>query len=261
MNTSYFSFVNQLMIKRRLGALAMQGSQTNVLIVGDYGHGKTSIGLWFAGQFVDPARYYAVPAHMPRNSTIFENTVIIDEAHQLGNDEESIYPLLEQKRVILCTPDTASLSAGLTTRCLVMHLETYNIEEITLIIWNYLRDVQLIFDLEWTQAEAIALRAQNNPRIAIHLADEIYRLCCFDQKPLNMAGIAEEFDFLGVDEAGLDDRHHHYLRILRAAGRPIGLAQICVQMNRSKDCIQKEVEPPLLKQGLVIITPRGRMLV
>ncbi|MEM8733162.1 MAG: Holliday junction DNA helicase RuvB C-terminal domain-containing protein, partial [Planctomycetota bacterium] len=63
------------------------------------------------------------------------------------------------------------------------------------------------------------------------------------------------------DSIGLDKQDRRYLETLINIfmGRPAGIDSIAATMNVPSDTLEDEVEPFLLRTGLIIRTPRGRM--
>ena len=66
----------------------------------------------------------------------------------------------------------------------------------------------------------------------------------------------------GIDALGLDGQDRKYLEtIVRVFhGGPVGVEAVAHTMNLATDTLVDEVEPFLLRSGLVIRTPRGRKL-
>jgi holliday junction DNA helicase RuvB len=67
---------------------------------------------------------------------------------------------------------------------------------------------------------------------------------------------------LGVDHLGLDGGDRRYLTLLAEnyAGGPVGVETIAAALSEARDAIEEVIEPYLLQQGLILRTPRGRML-
>jgi Holliday junction DNA helicase RuvB len=67
-------------------------------------------------------------------------------------------------------------------------------------------------------------------------------------------------DMAGIDTLGLDRQDRKYLETLIRVfgGGPAGVEAIAHTMNTATDTLADEVEPFLLRGGLVIRTPRGR---
>ncbi|MFM2366393.1 MAG: Holliday junction branch migration helicase RuvB, partial [Pseudomonadota bacterium] len=67
---------------------------------------------------------------------------------------------------------------------------------------------------------------------------------------------------LGVDKLGLDGGDRRYLSLLAEhyGGGPVGVETIAAALAEARDAIEEVIEPFLLQQGLILRTPRGRML-
>ncbi|MGL6212121.1 MAG: Holliday junction DNA helicase RuvB C-terminal domain-containing protein, partial [Paracoccaceae bacterium] len=67
---------------------------------------------------------------------------------------------------------------------------------------------------------------------------------------------------LGVDHLGLDGADRRYLTLLAEnyGGGPVGVETIAAALSEARDAIEEVIEPFLLQQGLILRTPRGRML-
>ena len=66
----------------------------------------------------------------------------------------------------------------------------------------------------------------------------------------------------GIDSQGLDGQDRKYLEtIVRVFhGGPVGVEAVAHTMNLAIDTLVDEVEPYLLRSGLVVRTPRGRKI-
>ncbi|MFV2034890.1 MAG: Holliday junction DNA helicase RuvB C-terminal domain-containing protein, partial [Halocynthiibacter sp.] len=67
---------------------------------------------------------------------------------------------------------------------------------------------------------------------------------------------------LGVDHLGLDSADRRYLTLIAEnyQGGPVGIETMSAAMSESRDALEEVIEPFLLQQGLILRTPRGRML-
>ena len=63
-----------------------------------------------------------------------------------------------------------------------------------------------------------------------------------------------------IDSLGLDGQDRKYLQTIARVfhGGPVGVEAVAHTMNLAVDTLVDEVEPYLLRSGLVIRTPRGR---
>ena len=67
---------------------------------------------------------------------------------------------------------------------------------------------------------------------------------------------------LDVDGAGLDMMDRRYLRTIAEnyRGGPVGVETMAAALSEQRDMIEEVIEPFLLQQGLLMRTPRGRIL-
>jgi Holliday junction DNA helicase RuvB len=67
---------------------------------------------------------------------------------------------------------------------------------------------------------------------------------------------------LEVDALGLDAMDRRYLRRIAEHhnGGPVGVETLAAALAESRDTLEEVVEPFLIQEGLVLRTPRGRML-
>ena len=64
-----------------------------------------------------------------------------------------------------------------------------------------------------------------------------------------------------VDELGLDRLDREVLRALvtRFGGGPVGLSTLAVAVSEERETVEEVAEPFLVRSGLILRTPRGRM--
>ena len=64
-----------------------------------------------------------------------------------------------------------------------------------------------------------------------------------------------------VDPRGLDRLDRSVLEVLinRFAGGPVGVSSLAVSIGEDAETIEAVVEPFLIREGLVVRTPRGRV--
>ncbi|MBX9698178.1 MAG: Holliday junction branch migration DNA helicase RuvB, partial [Acetobacteraceae bacterium] len=67
---------------------------------------------------------------------------------------------------------------------------------------------------------------------------------------------------LEVDRLGLDAQDRKYLRRIAEhhGGGPVGVETLAAALAESRDTLEEVIEPFLIQEGLVLRTPRGRML-
>jgi len=111
-------------------------------------------------------------------------------------------------------------------------------------------------------AGEIAIRARGTPRIANRLLKRVR-----DYAEVRRDGIVDgetaqtALALFKVDDLGLDKVDRALLRALCAtfAGQPVGLSTLAVAVGEEPDTVEEVYEPFLLKQGLLVRTPRGRV--
>jgi Holliday junction DNA helicase RuvB len=75
-----------------------------------------------------------------------------------------------------------------------------------------------------------------------------------------LKAVSAALDFLDVDERGLQPLDRRYLKVLmeQFRGGPAGVEALAATMAEDKSTLEETVEPFLLKEGLIVRTPRGR---
>ena len=253
---SFEQIIGQENIIRELRAIIKADACVSILLRGQYGSGKTTLAKIYANSF-GGALYYEVPPG--RNFKAYMRGVVVDEIH-LESALEFYYPPMTDGKhnIAFCTTEGATLPGAFKSRCLQFNMRPYTLKQITRIVLDRLeRDLTYI---EASQAEEIAKRARLNPRVSILLAQRVYRLVKLDNNQFIIDNILLELDRLGIDDRGYDDKHRAYLRCLEVAGRPIGLKSLSMRLGIDVDTLQEEIEPTLMRDGLVEVTVRGRVL-
>ena len=262
----------------------------HILFDGPPGLGKTTFAtciprdLGVACQIASGAVLQAPKDLIPYLTNAEEGSVLfIDEIHRLPKAvEEFLYPAMEDFRIDILLGDgvnarTINMSLrpftliGATTRAGLLsaplrdrfqireHLDFYSPEELTEIVSRNGRKLQMQVEAE--AAREIASRSRGTPRLANNRLRWVrdYVTSKADGKvTLKLAHAA--LDMQAIDSLGLDGQDRKYLHtIVRIFhGGPVGVEAVAHTMNLAIDTLSDEVEPYLLRSGLVIRTPRGR---
>ena len=263
----------------------------HLLFAGPPGLGKTSLASIVAAEMGAGLRVTSGPV-LSRPGDLAAlltdlgsgDVLFIDEIHRLSRAvEEVLYPAMEDRRLDVMIgrgPSARSIRldlpeftlVGATTRTglvaaplrdrfgFVGSLDLYDADELTLIVRRSAR--LLGVDLEDGAAEVIARRARGTPRIANRLLRRVRDVAAVRARASVDAALAgEALDLFGIDEAGLDKIDRRILALLceQFARQPVGLTTLAHACGEETSTIEDAYEPYLLREGLLVRTPRGRV--
>ena len=213
------------------------------------------------------------------------DVLFIDEIHRLSPVvEEVLYPALEDFALDLVIGEGPAARTvrielqpftlvGATTRLGLLttplrdrfgiptRLEFYTIDELDSIVTRAARLLGITPEPQGTRE--IAARARGTPRIAGRLLRRVVDFVTVEGNGVLTREIADSsLTRLGVDKLGLDGNDRRYLTLLAEhyGGGPVGVETIAAALSEARDAIEEVIEPYLLQQGLILRTPRGRML-
>jgi len=236
----------------------------NILLTGAYGHGKTTLARLIAKRhnkksyIIDGASIIGYT--QPNSHSIY----IVDEAHNIpAQVTDSLNILIDSGdlRIIACTTNPGGLPAPFRSRFRMIYLEEYSVQEIGQIIKNASK--RLSIKIEKPSIENIAKRSKLNPRVALNLLSfvrEVYVSTGNKAKIIGESVVSEALSKLEIDELGLTTLDRKYLEILNEED-PVGIQYISSILSLDSDTVQEEIEPYLIRSGLVRRTPRGRVKV
>lgn len=213
------------------------------------------------------------------------DVLFIDEIHRLSPVvEEVLYPAMEDFQLDIMIgegPAARSIKldlprftlVGATTRAglltsplrdrfgIVQRLEFYNLEELTEIVSRSAR----LLDVETSRDGAIevARRSRGTPRIANRLLRRVRDYADIKGNGIIDVALADAaLNMLNVDHHGLDhmDRRLLLAMIDKFDGGPVGVDSLSAAIGEERDTIEDVIEPYLIQQGLMMRTPRGRMV-
>jgi Holliday junction DNA helicase RuvB len=111
-------------------------------------------------------------------------------------------------------------------------------------------------------AALLSLSARGTPRVANRLLRRIRDFAQVEKSPRVTRAIVERgLERLEIDGIGLEKQDRNILRVLIQTyqGRPVGAETLATSVGEPAAILQSYYEPYLIQQGLIQITPRGRI--
>lgn len=230
----------------------------NIMVVGEYGLGKTALARLLLNAVGLPERLY--DGASVNRGTPEPGTFIIDEIHNLNPETaDSLNILLDQgtHHIIGCTNKPGMLPSAFRSRFRTLQLHSYNTKELATIIEKAAKRKAVKFDKD--AIELVALRSRFNARQALNYLDEALDLKSANSKGILTVKLIElMFKKVGVDEKGLLPRDRAYLNALKPS-TPVGISYLSAVLGEDSTTIEEEIEPYLMRLGYVDRTPRGRI--
>jgi len=224
------------------------------MVTGPSGMGKTRLCFQCCNYLEPKGRYQY---ELPGNGTIKLNTSVrvnfIDEIHLL-KEPEILYPYLDRndRIIFLATNDSGELPEALINRCTPLIFAPYSNEDLIGIargIYTY--------QVDETFMEKIVRAGFNNPRQIVYLSSRLVMYTKLYGIPTDLDSVL--YNTFGVKD-GVDTTGQRYLDFLRHVGGKASLDTLSAGLHISKTMILFQVEPPLLYQGKIQISSKGRIL-
>lgn len=279
----------ELMVK---SALKRNAAMDHALLSGPPGLGKTSLAMLIAKSIGSELHVISGPAIEKKGdlAAILTNiapqdVLFIDEIHRMHiSVEEILYSAMEDFRLDILIGQGASARTmqidlvpftliGATTRSGLLsnplrdrfmahlHFEFYQAEELAKILSNNSKKLATVLD-ENAKIE-IAKRSRGTPRIANRILRRVRDFALVqDHKSVKYDDVNKALDLLDIDELGLDSMDRKILKVINEfySNGPVGIDALSATLGEDKQTIEEVYEPYLLKEGLMLRTPRGRKL-
>jgi Holliday junction DNA helicase RuvB len=140
------------------------------------------------------------------------------------------------------------------------HLDFYTVDELAQIVNINARNLQTRLDED--AALEMAQRSRGTPRLANARLWWTRNFAASEAEGHITLDIARAaLKMAEVDSLGLDKQDRRYLEVLIGVfeGGPTGVEALAATMNLPTDTLSDEIEPFLLREQLIVRTPRGRI--
>jgi Holliday junction DNA helicase RuvB len=278
-----------LMVK---SALKRNAAMDHVLLSGPPGLGKTSLAMIIAQTIGSELHVISGPAIEKKGdlAAILTNiaprdVIFIDEIHRMHiTVEEILYSAMEDFRLDILIGQGASARTmqidlvpftliGATTRSGLLsnplrdrfmahlHFDFYEADDLAKILVNNSKKLNLEMDAQ--AKDEIARRSRGTPRISNRILRRVRDYSIVENHThITLPDVQQALRLLDIDSLGLDSMDRKIIKVIHEFynNGPVGIDALSATLGEDKQTIEDVYEPYLLKEGLLIRSPRGRIL-
>ncbi len=294
---NFSEYVGQKKVVENINLMVKSANKRNaamdhVLLSGPPGLGKTSLAMIIAKELGSELHVVSGPAIEKKGdlAAVLTNlgpkdVLFIDEIHRMHiSVEEILYSAMEDFRLDILIGQGASARTmqidlvpftliGATTRSGLLsnplrdrfmahlHFDFYKPEDISEILKTNARKMGITMDED--ALLEVATRSRGTPRIANRILRRVRDFALiYDHASIQKSDVHEALKLMDIDSLGLDTMDRKILKVIFEyySNGPVGIEALSATLGEDKQTIEEVYEPFLLKEGLLLRTPRGRML-
>lgn len=252
-------FVGQSHIMKQLAFLLPdlyenKSRSANFLLRGPSGYGKTTMAVSICNYL--SGNNFQVFWGDWTEWEFRKRVVFLDEVHKV-KDHEKLYPVMDSGEHVLvfATNHDGILPEAFSNRCTEFVFAEYSEEELLHIARNYSG-----FQATRESFLEIIEAGNRNPRIIERLCKKMHTYLSRNNISSMEANFREILKEVFSIEDGLDTLCREYLQRLQGVGGTASLSLIKSLLHVDEATLTYNVEPILLRKGLISITRKGRSL-